>query len=208
MDYAYSASTAAADITLFQAAIAALPAETLSSAETANLLRLREEEKLARDVYARLVEVWQTRSFENITRSEQAHMSFVKTLLDRYGLADPAANDGRGLFTSSEFAMLYSDLTAKGSLSYLDALAVGLLIEELDIKDLKAALASMDNQDGRILLLNLEKGSRNHFRAYYRQFLMNGGTYVPTYLGAAEATAIVNSSDRGTGLITDPNYVF
>ena len=77
--------------------VASLPVEALSSAETSQLLYLREEEKLARDVYRALFAANGDRSFANIAGAEQRHMDDVKLLLDRYGLADPAAATARGV---------------------------------------------------------------------------------------------------------------
>jgi len=54
------------------------------------LTYIREEEKLARDVYLYLYDMWGSSIFDNISVSEQAHMDAIKTLIDRYGLDDPA----------------------------------------------------------------------------------------------------------------------
>jgi len=196
------------DVAGFSAAAGDLPGGTLSEAEKNDLLKLREEEKLARDVYAFLAEKWGTRVFSNIEASEMKHMGYVKVLLDKYGLADPVKDARRGVFSGEEFSRLYADLTARGSASLVEAISVGLLIEELDIKDVRDALAVSDNADLRVLHLNLEKGSRNHLRAFHRQLDRNGGTYSPSYLGAEDIRKILKGSDRGTGMITDPNYVF
>ena len=63
----------------------------LTSTEADGLRFMREEEKLAHDVYVALYEKWGLRIFNNISNSEQTHTDAVKTLLDRYGVADPAA---------------------------------------------------------------------------------------------------------------------
>ncbi len=52
------------------------------------LTYMREEEKLARDVYLVLYDQWRLKIFDTISKSEQAHMDAVKTLLDRYGPPD------------------------------------------------------------------------------------------------------------------------
>lgn len=65
----------------------------LSESETAGLLHMREEEKLARDVYTHLGALWGQQTFANISSSEQSHMDEVKLLLDRYSLIDPVATD-------------------------------------------------------------------------------------------------------------------
>ena len=83
------------------AAAAQLPAQvavpaTLTPGEIAGLTFMREEEKLARDVYLTLDDAWDLQVFANIARSEQTHMDAIGTLLTRYGIADPAAGNERG----------------------------------------------------------------------------------------------------------------
>lgn len=77
---------------------AALTAETapLTAAQEAGLLRLREEEKLARDVYRTLGAQWELPIFVHIERSEQRHMDRVGDLLWTYGLEDPVPGNGTG----------------------------------------------------------------------------------------------------------------
>ena len=66
--------------------IQTLPVQELSADEKKGLLLMREEEKLARDVYMALYKQWRLPIFSNIAASEQRHMDAIRTLLDRYGL--------------------------------------------------------------------------------------------------------------------------
>ena len=186
-------------------ALAAIPAEDLSDAEIASLLKMRQEEKLARDVYLTLQLEWGARIFANIARSEQRHMDLVKFLLDRYGLEDPAADDTIGTYGSEEFETLYQQLVEAGSASYGAALTVGATIEDLDIFDLeKALLDEVDNEDIRMVYQNLTKGSRNHMRAFYGQLQALGLDDTAQYIGEEELLEIVNSDrERGTVLDSD-----
>lgn len=138
----------------------------LSDAETYWLTHMREEEKLARDVYLFLYDTWQSRIFKNIAASEQTHMDAIKTLLDRYGLPDPAEGKGRGEFTDPYFQGLYTDLTQGGSVSLVDAFEVGVFIEETDIDDLNAAIRASTHKDLITVFSNLLKGSLNHLKAF------------------------------------------
>lgn len=139
---------------------------SLTSAERYWLTYMREEEKLARDVYLFLYEKWQSRVFKNIAASEQTHMDAVKTLLDRYGIADPADGNAAGVFDNSELQALYGDLIQDGSVSLVDALEVGVEIEETDIADLNAGIASTKRKDIITLYSNLLAGSYNHLDAF------------------------------------------
>jgi hypothetical protein len=142
-------------------------ASGLTAAEKADLQYMREEEKLARDVYAALGAKWTDAAiFTRIAASEQRHMNAVKVVLDRYGIADSAAGKAAGRFTSPELQKLYDELVAKGSQSLQAALGVGVTIEEVDIADLEKALAETANADLERLYGNLLRGSQNHLRAF------------------------------------------
>ena len=167
--------------------------QALTAAEATNLIFLREEEKLARDVYLYLFDVWGQWIFENISASEQQHMDAVKNLLDKYNLADPAAGNGEGIFTDLQLQAFYDSLTQKGSASKLDALVVGATIEDMDIYDLQEILSETDKPDIIKVCENLMKGSRNHLRAFVGQIELLGETYAPQYLTQEEVDAIVDS---------------
>ena len=88
--------------------------------EKNHLLLMREEEKLARDVYQALNAKWNHRTFTNIAKSEQQHMDSLKVLLDKYGIPDPTAGKKPGEFTNQKLQGLYAELVQKGSTSLSD----------------------------------------------------------------------------------------
>lgn len=162
------------------------------------LIFMREEEKLARDVYQTLGDMWDIRIFSNIASSEQSHTDAIKTLLERYGANDPVTDDTIGVFTDPEMRKLYDDLTAQGSESLLSALIVGATIEDLDINDLDKAMAENSKEDIEVVYQNLQKGSRNHIRAFVRQIERQGDTYSPQYISVTDYEAILASQqERG-----------
>jgi hypothetical protein len=156
--------------------------EALTESELEGLMWMREEEKLARDVYLTLFERWQTPIFENIAGSEQQHTDAVLRIIDAYGLDDPSTDDTVGVFTNPVLQGLYDDLVEQGSQSLIDALAVGALIEDLDISDLQRWLTETDNAAIVSVYTNLLKGSENHLRAFVRQLEANGSEFEPVYL--------------------------
>ncbi|WP_459202637.1 DUF2202 domain-containing protein [Methanococcus sp. CF] len=174
------------------------PVEELSSEEIDGLILMREEEKLARDVYLELYDLWGQQIFLNIANSESTHTNAVKLLLDKYNLTDPVTDDTRGVFTNQDLAELYNTLVEKGSVSLVDALTVGATVEDLDISDLQKLNEISDNQDITAVYDNLEKGSRNHLRSFTRVLERNGGTYEPQYISESEYNEII-SSDMETG---------
>ena len=141
-------------------------AQGLSDSETYWLTYMREEEKLARDVYLFLYDKWHSRIFKNISGSEQTHMDAIKTLLDRYGVPDPAAGKELGEFTNSDLQALYEKLVGDGGNSLVDALEVGVSIEETDIEDLNAGISSATHKDIKTVYSNLLGGSENHLSAF------------------------------------------
>ncbi len=121
-------------------------------------------------------------------------------LLDLYGLDDPAAGNDTGTFTDPALQRLYDQLVEDGSRSLEAALEVGALIEELDIVDLVARSAATDNPEISAVYENLERGSRNHLRAFVSQLDSRGVTYTPTQLDPDMFDAIVSSDmERGSG---------
>lgn len=163
----------------------------LSAAERDALLHMREEEKLALDVYDALDHYGNP--FVNVQASEQRHMDAMLDLLDTYGLADPAADKGVGAFASGELQALHDALVEQGAPSSVDAFAVGCAIEELDIHDLEVAKAQTTHADIAATYDLLMLGSRNHLRAFYGRLAGAGGSYTPRYLDQAAFDAIVQS---------------
>jgi hypothetical protein len=175
-------------------ALAATPTEPLNPAEQQSLAYMREEEKLAGDVYRQLNARWTLKVFANIATSESTHTEAVRQLLLRYTLTDPAADLGAGVYANATLQTLYGQLVAQGSVSLVEGLKVGAAIEELDMLDINTHLASVDNQDIRLVYASLLKGSRNHLRSFYKTLLQQGGSYTAQYLSQAEFDAIVNSA--------------
>lgn len=195
------AGNTAVDPTALDNALAEINATGLTADEQDNLIYMREEEKLAHDVYMTLYTQWNLPIFQNIANSEATHTEAIRTLLLRYGLEDPAVNQDLGSFTNETLQALYEQLVAAGSQSLADALTVGATIEDLDIVDLQDSLAQTDKADISLVYENLMKGSRNHLRAFTNTLQQQtGGTYQPQYLDQATYEAIIASEvERGRG---------
>jgi hypothetical protein len=147
----------------------------LSAADEEALAFMREEEKLARDVYDELATLYSLRTFDNISTSESKHMAAVKDLLTAYGLDDPAAGMVRGEFENDELQTLYDSLVAQGRTSLTAALEVGVTIEKTDIEDLRQAIAETDNPEVKAVLTNLLNASYKHLSTFERQLARFGG---------------------------------
>jgi hypothetical protein len=189
------------DSAVLAATLNTMSYDTPSAVEVASLTFMREEEKLAQDVYAALDAQWgsATKTFGNISNSEATHTEAVRLLLARYELADPAADQAAGSFQNTDLQALYTELVGAGSPSLVAALQVGVEIEELDIHDIQADIdEGVDNADIIMVYENLLKGSRNHLRAYYKALQKAGGSYTPQHITQDAFDKIVNSAtERG-----------
>lgn len=141
-------------------------AETLTVGDT--LTYLAEEEKLARDVYLVLGEMWGGQIFTNIGASEVKHQDQVATLLNTYSISDPRSSEV-GVFTNPELQALYDQLIAQGSQSVTEAYQVGIIIEETDIADLQESIAMTQDQTILNTLNTLLAASQNHLNAFSRK---------------------------------------
>jgi len=172
-----------------------LSADDLSVAETDGLLFMREEEKLAHDVYIKMFMLGYPAIFEKISNSEHTHTNAILTLLDRYNVPDPVGNNPEGVFVDPYLQNLYDDLIVLGAPSLTSALSVGAEIEEIDLIDIQRLADALEgNRDILIVYENLMKGSRNHLRAFVGKLAKEGVDYAPRHLSQEEYDAVINAA--------------
>ncbi len=198
--------------------ISVVEADGLDATEISHLTFMREEEKLARDVYLTLAELYpEQQVFSNIaTRAEQTHTDTMRDKLDQFNLPDPnpATNElpsSLGIFTGDEWGWYFTEkfalLTAKAEISEQDALYVGAFIEELDMHDIAVCpqimidrgfsspcgLEYTDETALQTAYSALISGSESHLRAYVGQIeaVIGVGNYEAQYLTQAEVDAIL-----------------
>lgn len=170
-----------------------LPTETLEVEEKERILFIREEEKLAYDVYQAMFDIYGVKIFQNIPNSELSHMEAILVIINKYQLVDPMDNNPRGVFANADLQNLYNSLVSQGNRNILSAYQVGAKIEELDIFDLNKSIAVTNNQDIKLVYDFLNKGSRNHLRSFFKNLTNAGGTYTPVFITKAEFDAIVTT---------------
>lgn len=175
------------------------PAPVVTEPVAADLLFLREEEKLARDVYLTLYDAWHLTPHQNIASSEQTHTDRVADLLAAAGLTDPVVDDTVGVFVNPQLDALYDELVAAGTPSEIEALRVGAIIEDLDIRDLDDMKARTTDPTVLATYDALQCGSRNHLRSFTGQLASRGVTYVPQYLTQTAYDAIVAGDRESCG---------
>lgn len=168
-------------------------ATTADSAVTNALTFSREEERMARDLYAALAKKYDgARPFSMITNSESRHFAAMGTLLDRYDITDPSAGKAAGTYAIPAIQALYDGWLAEGSASLEAAYRVGVELEQRDIADLEQSIAADLPADVDTVLGQLLKGSQNHLAAYQRA--------VDGDLGTGTGTGMMRgrSADAGT----------
>ena len=141
----------------------------LTDAQKDKLFYIFQEEKVARDVYITLGEQYpEENTFALIQLSEQSHIEAAGNLCETYGVDTSYVNlDVVGQFELPVLQTLYDTCVAQGSISKLDALKVGELIEITDLDDLETAAAGMP-EDVVSVYENLKAGSENHLDAFRR----------------------------------------
>jgi len=164
---------------------------TLTALEKSDLIFLREEEKLARDVYLFSLDKYEEQIFQNISNSEQKHMDQLLDLLNFYNIEDPA-NEEVGVFTNVELQVLYDELTMISDSSLVHAFSVGALIEDLDIKDIVLFEANTEKADILEAYEMLVCGSKNHIQGYTNKLNANGVTYIPQFISQEDYDAILS----------------
>lgn len=180
---------------------ASLNAQTISDSEKAGILLMREEEKMARDVYQALNEKWDQMPFTHISESEIRHMAEMKTLIDKFKLEDPVQKikDQRGIYENQLLKKLYDELTLSGLTSLEAAFRAGAKVEEVDIRDLKAEMKKSTNEEIISTYTYLIGASENHLRAFVRNLKRLSVDYIPVALSKAEFDAIIGSQ-HGMGM--------
>jgi hypothetical protein len=174
---------------------------SLNQQEKDAILYMREEEKLARDVYDSMYTKWDVNPFGNIRQSEQTHMDRMKSLITSYRLADPVTNnnDKYGVFTNTLLQIYYNELVTTGSISLMEALKAGAKIEELDIADLEERIKQTKQPDIISTYNFLKMASENHLRAFVRRLKMQGVNYEPVILNKKEFNKIIAAENNKGG---------
>jgi len=190
----------------------------LDQVESSHLTFMREEEKLARDVYLTLGEMYPNQPvFSNIAgNSEQKHTDTMRDKLVQFNLPDPNPDTNdlpqsigvfKGIEWGSYFTEKFGTLVELAEQSELAALYVGAFIEELDMKDIAVCpkvmidkgypapcgLEYTQKQALKRSYQNLIRGSENHLRAFVGRIeaIQGYGVYKAQYLSQEEVDTIL-----------------
>ncbi len=162
----------------------------ITETEAGDLQLLREEEKLARDLFRD----WSDRSelFGAVAHSKQLHFEIVGALLQRHQVTDRTLG-GEGLYVFPQLQTLHQELLARGGSTELEALAAGAELHERDLVGLEEAAGRSQLEDVRASLAEIQRGARNHLRGCVEELALQGVDYAPRLLSPEAFAAIINS---------------
>lgn len=166
--------------------------EEFTKKEIENLQFLKEEEKLARDVYLFSYDLYHSSIFNNIASSEQTHMNAVSVILNKYNIEDLSFSE-RGKFSNEILQNLYDDLVSLASQSIDNALIVGATIEDLDINDLNSFIMNTNHNDVVDMYQKLNCGSKNHIRSFTSNLENIDIEYQPQFISLESYDEILNN---------------
>ncbi|SFN62705.1 hypothetical protein SAMN04487989_102105 [Bizionia echini] len=168
--------------------------QILSEADIEALLFMLEEEKLARDTYTYLNDLWSINQFANIKNSEQSHMNAIENQLIKNNIDYTILPDGE--FANQELQDLYNQFFIDGAISPANAFQIGATIEDLDIVDLQDYINATSNTTLLTIFGKLQCGSRNHLRSFVSGIENNGTTYTPQFLSQDAYNMIISSNQE------------
>lgn len=145
--------------------------EQLTEEQKDILFFIYQEEKVARDVYIYLGNLYPNEStFASIQLSEQRHMDAAEELCINYGIDISMVDESEidyGVFHVDYLQDLYETAIGLGESELVEALKVGKLVEETDIGTLTESIEEMDMPDDIIRTYEiLREGSYSHLESY------------------------------------------
>ena len=131
----------------------------------AQLTEMREEERVARDLYEQLADTSGSLVFTRIAASEQRHLDAVENLMEMQGMDPDAAGRTVGEYAVPSLQTAYDTWLDQGTESAEEAFTVGVDLETQDIADLKTLDPASGTPAERVVAALLQ-GSRHHLAAF------------------------------------------
>jgi len=141
---------------------------TLTDQQKATVAAMTQEQKLSQDLYTAFAARYDLAVFDRIAAAETQHLTAVRTLLDRYGIADPTAGKPAGQFSDPAVQADYDRLLAQGQASQAAAVQVGQQVEQRAIDALQAALGGLSAPDVKQVYTRLLAAEQQHLTALQR----------------------------------------
>ena len=171
---------------------------TLTDDEFDDVQQLREEEKLARDLFSDAYAHYGLPVFNDIARSEQQHMDVVLKILDSYGMID-SATERPGKYNNWDIQGLYDGFATAVRKSKADALLAGAAVQDMEIEDIGTFLSRTAQSDIAVVYKDLLCESRNHLRTLSTQITRSDSTYPQQYISQGAFDDIVATAAETCG---------
>jgi hypothetical protein len=149
----------------YPAAVQAATSATTTGLTNAQLTEMREEERVARDLYTQLGRSSGEAIFTRIAAAEQRHLDAVERLMSSQGMDPDAAGTTVGRYAVPDLQSAYNRWLAAGRASDQAAYKVGVELEKQDIAELKALRVASGTTGARVVQA-LRTGSEHHLAAF------------------------------------------
>ena len=146
-------------------AVQAASSDTPTGLSNAQLTEMREEERMARDLYTQLAASSGEAIFTRIAGAEQRHLDAVERLMTSQGMSPEAAGTTVGRYAVGEVQAAYTRWLSQGRASDQAAYKVGVELETWDIAELKTMEVPSDTTGARVVAALLN-GSEHHLTAF------------------------------------------
>lgn len=146
-------------------AVQAASSDTATGLSNAQLTEMREEERMARDLYTQLAASSGEAIFTRIAGAEQRHLDAVERLMTSQGMNPDAAGSTVGRYAVGEVQAAYTGWLSQGRASDQAAYKVGVELETWDVAELKAMKVPSDTTGARVVAALLN-GSKHHLTAF------------------------------------------
>lgn len=168
---------------------AAIP---LTAGEIEFLYGVREDEKLTRDLHQAFAAIYPSaKQFTNLAGAEQNHIDAIERIFDFYEIDFPALS-APGTFADENRQKHYDELLANAK-TLAGAFTSIATLEEKNIVSYEAAFAEISNPNLELLITNLLKSSKNHFRMVIQRLTALGETYSALFIDDDTYYEIISS---------------
>jgi hypothetical protein len=173
------------------------PKVPITPKEKDELIKLKDGEKFAKDVYMEFYNKFRLPLFYDISKVEKWHMHLITILLYKYDVFDPVNEIGSqiGKYYSNRLMKLFKKISTEGLKSVKNALTLSANMEEEDIKELDEILKTDKNEDIKLLALNLKRYEMGHLKDFVTELKKRGYNYKPIYLSQKELNNLLKQKN-------------
>jgi hypothetical protein len=125
------------------------PSGTLNTAQRTALADVAEQQQLARDLYRAFAAQYDNTMLDHAADAAASQLDAVRTLMTRYGVADPTAGETAGAYSDQSVQATYDRLLAQGQGGYDNALTVLRTLEAAHVTALTNDLSGLTAPDVR-----------------------------------------------------------